>query len=200
MKKLVSVLLVLATLVCMLAACNTPKATMKRGEKTDSAYTNEVLGLTFTLPSGWRFYTDEEIAATMNMSADLYKDENLLESAKATSVMDFMAVQESTGNNVNMTIENLKVSNNAKITVEKYLDVVKEQLNSQMQGVTYTFKDAVDAKLGNADFMMLEAACSYSGVKMTQYMYLKKEGIHMVLITCTSVSGADRASFEAMFS
>ncbi len=200
MKKLVSVLLVLATFVCLLAACDTPKATMKRGEKTATAYKNEVLGLTFNLPSGWRFYTDEEIAQAMNVTAEMFKDEKLIESSKVTTVMDFMAIDPATGNNINLSIENLKASGNASMSVEKYAEISQKNIKEQLPDATYTFKDLTTAKLGNTEYTFMEAECSYSGVKMTQYMYLKKEGIHMVLITCTAVNGADRASFEALFS
>ncbi len=199
MKKLLSVILILATLTLCLAACG-GSGTMKRGTVTDNVYRNDALDLTFTLSDGWRFYTDEEIAKTMNIAADLYKDENILKSAEITTVIDFMAVDAKTGNNVNLSVENLVPSKNTRISVDEYIEITKKNLNEQMQGMTYTFTEAEEAKLGDTEYTKLSARCSYSGISMMQSIYLKKVGNSMVSITVTSVNGASVTTFEDMFS
>ncbi len=199
MKKIISVLLLLVTLTLLLASCS-QKATVTRGETTDTQYTNSAVGVTFNKPDGWKFYTDDELAKLLNITADLYKDEDLVNSAKVTGVIDFMAMDPVSGNNVNMTIENLVPSGSTGISMEEYIEITKKNLNSQMADMKYTFEDPTTIKLGTVEFTKLTASCSYSGVSMTQFIYLKKIGNCMVSYTATSVNGAAASTFEAMFS
>ncbi len=83
--------------------------------------------------------------------------------------------------------------------MNRYVELVQKQFKEQLKDATYTFKSAETVKIGNTEFTLLEAKCAYAGLEMTPYMYLKKESVYMAVITCMSVSGADRATFEQMF-
>ncbi len=196
--RLILALLITATLASLLSACALSK--IQRGETTDSTYTNAALGVTFEIPDGWTFYTDEEIAAIMNISADLWKDEDLINNANVSSIIDFMAVQTASGNSVNLSIENLKASGNAGISVKEYIEASKKLIREQLTGATYTFDDDTDVTLGDKTYTRLSATCSYSGVTMKQYLYIRKVGSHMVVITATSTNGTNANVFEKMFS
>ncbi len=187
MKKRIVGLLMLLTLVCMLGAC-TPKATMSCGDLTDTVYTNDSIGMTFQKPAGWKFCTDDEIAA-------FFANESFDE-----TVIDFMALDPTTGDNIIMSIEKLAYLD-LKITEGEYAEAIVKELQGQNDGSNYTCRPTVKAQLGNTEFLMLETESRSADARTVQYIYLKKEGIHMVSVTCTTVHNMNNAeSFEKMFS
>ncbi len=198
MKKFTSILLTVFACIIMLCGCIQTDG-VARGERTQTGYTNASIEVTFTKPTSWRFYTDEEIAATMNVAGELYKDKDLINSAKVTSVMEFIAADDS-GNNLNLCIENLRPSGNKDVTVEEYSVQAQELISQQAQGVTYSFGETAEATLGGKDYLRMDATCKYAGASMKQYMYMRKVGYHMIVITATSVGSMDAEDFEKMFS
>ncbi len=207
MKKIISLLLIAVLAAALLCSCNlddvageiVDSITVKRGVADAESYTNESIGITFNKPADWVFYTDEQIAEIMNISKDLFKDENLLESAEITSVIDFMAVNATTGDNVNLSIENLLASGNGLMTVEEYADASKNILLTQ-SGLTYTFGNNEKVTVAGEEYLRITAMTTVNGASMTQYMYLRKCGTSMIVFTATSMSGAEPETFEAMFS
>ncbi len=200
MKRIISLISLVAMLTLVLSSCFLIPLTIERGETTDTAYTNESLGITFTKPLNWTFYTDEQIAELMDISADMYKDKDLIKSADITSVIDFMAVKNGNTNNVNLSIENLAVTGNKKITEEEYLEITKKNINEQVAGMSYTFSESKTVKLGEEEYLMIEASCNYSGIQLTQFIYVRKVDKFMVCVTATTNGSMEASDFEAMFS
>ncbi len=199
MKKIISVLLIIASLTLILCSCGEDKR-IARGTVTDNVYKNESLNITFTAPSGWTFYTDEQLAEMMHISVEMFMDEELFDAEKAASTIDFMAIETATANNINLSVENLKHSGNSKMTVEEYLEKAKTQVNEQMEGIKYTFTDTGKATVSGDEYTTMKASCTFNGVTLTQYFYVRKVNYYMVTITATTNNGKSAASFEAMFS
>ncbi len=200
MKKIISVCLVVLTLVLLMCSCAADKK-LERGIISETAYTNESIGLTFNLPSGWRFYTDDEIANLMEMTKEQLRDDSLLESADVSNVIEFMAVDTSNnGNSLNLVIENLKASKSEDITIERFAEVTKQKLNGQIQGMTYTFGEDAKVKLGGEDYLRIEVKCTYQSISMSQYTYIKKIGAYIVSIATTTMNDTPPSTFEGMFS
>ena len=55
--------------------------TLSRGTIVDDVYTSEFMGVSFRKPKGWVYSTDEEIAAVMQIGADLLNTDEFLEQA-----------------------------------------------------------------------------------------------------------------------
>lgn len=197
MKKIICVLLSIFTLTLVLSGC--AKSIVERGARDNVSYKNETIGITFNLPSGWIFYTDEEIAEAMDVSVDMLKDKDLIDSNKIKNIIEFIAVNTYNGNNINMAIEKLGLFNRG-ISVEKYIKKTKEQMKEQNASANYEFYDVEQANLGDAEFDRLKATATYSGTNITQYMYIKKVGIHMVIITATTTNNLSPEKFESYFS
>ncbi len=212
MKRIISVLTVLLMITVLFCSCKkqeipdetssssestteAPVVKFERGETSGTKYTNESIKLSFTLADGWRFYTDQEIAAMLNITVDMFKDKDIFKSSDLVSLIDFMALDPVSGNNVNLSVENLKTD----ISVSEYADAFKKLLAQQLPGATYSFGETKEIKLGENTFLKLPATCSYSGVNMNQYVYLLKIENYMISISATSVNGADASVFEAMF-
>ncbi len=195
MKKIISLALVIATLALLLCACGT-NVKVERGEVSGDTYTNESIDMVFKAPSGWTFYTDDQLAELMNITKDVLKDKDLIESGQLASITEFMAIDDN-GNNVNMTIAKLGLSDMVK-SIEDCADEVKDALREQE--LQYTFGEDDTAELGGTEFFKITAACQYMSINMNQYIYINKFGNYVVTITATSLSNISAGTFEAMFS
>ena len=177
-KRIISILSVMMALLCVLtlASCADLLSTTKfeRGTRTDEAYTNTSAGLAFVKPSGWVFYTDDQLEQTFKVSKDLLKDPDAMDKADVSSLYEFMAVDSSTGNNVNLVV----AKGNGVTSVEKYVEQVKKELSDQLtSGVTVIFSDGTsNVKLGDGTWVTYSAQVSTNGVNMTQYYFARKVG------------------------
>lgn len=224
MKKIVTLCLALI-LGLLLVACNTPpenvtppenetspenvtppenatppKPELSRGTVENGVYQNEFLGVSFNKPELWVYLTEEEIAAQMNLAADKLLNENLKETLENNpSIIDMMAIDPVSRSNLNVTYENLAKTLATNITVEQYIEVLKQQM-SGMAGMTVTFTGEPETvKLGNVEFTRLLCNTTANGVQMKQAVYLRKVDHYMISVSVTIVSGYTVAEIEAMF-
>ena len=173
--------------------------TMERGNVDDNVYHNEVTGITFTKPEEMIYATDDEIAQTINVTKDQLNSSDLFETAAVTTVIDFMATDPVTRNNINVSYENLSKSNATNITVEQYIEVFKNTMMS-MVGYEYTFGDITEINLGSDTYQKLVCLCDVNGITMKQGIYLRKVGKYMMSVTITVVDGTDLSIYEKCFS
>lgn len=207
MKKWLALLLAVVMLFA-LVACD--KGEEKKEEETinisrgtieSKIYTNTSLGVKFTMPDGWRYYTDAEIASLLNMSADMMFGENFKNALKnSPTVFDMMAVEPVSGTNVQVLYENLSKTAYTDITVEQYIEILEQQLKNA-SGMSVTFPDTYETvKLGNTEFTKVECQTVAYGVSMTQVYYLYKLDGFMCSVIVTIATGYTVADIEAMFS
>lgn len=202
MKKSFSLLLIFVITAVSLCSCAMfGNTNLMRGTITDNTYTNTSLGITLTLPDGWRFYSTSEIASVMNITKEILEDPDILDSTDISTFMDFMAVDAKETNNINMSIENLATTGNQNLSAEELLAMLQEQVQQQLPSAQYTFSQSTTVTLGNGQFLKTEAQCTYSGIRMSQYIYIRKLGNHAVAITATLIDDSlTSADIEAMFS
>ncbi len=201
LRKIIPFLLIVVAVLGLLVACNKGDTIkVERGTISASNYINDSIGVTFTKPSSWRFYSDAEIAQLMNITLNEFKDKELINSSNIKTVLDFMAIDPATSNNVNLSFENLKASRNEDMDVREYVEISKKNLKEQMPSANYSFSSNESATLGGEQYLRLKATCSYYGVNMVQYLYAKKVGNYIVCITVTINNGESIATFEQMFS
>ncbi len=196
MKRLIALALLTTLLLLCLISC-APAKPITRGTIEENVYTNADLGITFTKPSGWTFYSDEQIREITQISIEEILKDDQYDPEKMTYVMDFMAA-DIQGNNVNLSIESLNFLGKT-MTEEKYIEKSKETLNEQ-DTLTYTFSDTAEVTLAGTTFSRLTATATYQTVSMTQYIYVKKLDGYMLCITATAVDTIPAEDFEAMFS
>ena len=183
MKKIIS--LTLAIVILILASGCSPDFQMTRGKIEGNVYLNETLFFKFNKPDSWVYSTDEEIAAAINVGIDaLSKDFKGTVDANLTTY-DMMAVDSVTRANLSVGYENLEKSMASNITVEQYINAMKEQ-SKQLTGITIFFPDNYDAaKLGKDYFTKLVCTTVMRGVEITQVYYLRKVDKYMATIIVT---------------
>lgn len=204
-KRFMKKLLLLVITICMLgtlAGCGSRDTEKKlsRGTIEGDVYTSEFADIKFTKPENWVYSTDEEIAQVMNVGAEILEQSEFEKNAaELTTVYDMMVKDVLWGNNVSVGFENLQLSQASNITVEQYIDTIKTLMVQQASAMNYEFGDTAEVALGEQTYTRLPAIGSYSGISFEQYMYLRKEGTYMIVITVSVFDGTEASTFEAMF-
>lgn len=194
MKKFIYVVLFVFTLTLALSGCG--KSVVEKGTRDENSYKNETIGITFNKPADWDFCSDEEIARVMGVTVDMLKDE--MNSDDMKNLVEFIAIDRSNGDNINMTIEKLGLFNRG-MSVDEYIEKSKEIIKEQNESANYEFYDVTKTKLGDVEFDRLKATATYSNTEMEQYCYFTKVGIHMVVITATTSVGMSPETIESYF-
>ena len=199
MKKLVSLALALITVV-MLIGCTSTKTEVSRGVIEGDVYKSEFIGIEFTKPESWVYSTDEEIAAALDMGADMLVEDKFKDSIKeADFLYDMMVKEVTTGTNINVGIENLSKTFSTNITEKQYLDALKSQLE-EVTSMDVSFPDEYEtAKLGDVEFTKAVCETKVQNITMTQVYYTRKVGGYMTYVIVTITKGYTVSDIEAMF-
>lgn len=203
MKKTLALLLLLISLVSLFACGNSePTKEFTRGTVAGNKYVSEFADLTLTVPESWTFYTDEQISELSGISAELLADNEKLKNAMLESLIDAMAADPVTGNNVNFTYENLKITTGLAMNEQKYAEAARNTLitSYEQMGAQITVTDPAECTLGGNTYRKLVADITLNGVSLRQYCYIRKVGGWALSIAATSMDGTDAGVFEAMFS
>lgn len=173
--------------------------TVTRGVVSGDKYTSAYSGLSFTKTANWRFLTDKELSDAMNAGSEIL-DQDSFEQALATmaTVYDMMVMDDTTGNNIIVSYENLELSNSTSITPEAYMNAVEKQLAAQT-GFSITAGAKQMVLLSGNSYYRAEYTVVYSGITMSQFYYVRKLDKYMNGIIITVVDGTDISAIEAMF-
>lgn len=216
MKKLFALLLA-AMMILSFAACSDDKktdtdptkvsfeapdpddvttATITRGKVNGNTYTNASAGISFTLPSGWRFYSDSELASLINSAVDVLNDEGFNAALDSTgTVYDMMALNTTTNENVMIVFENTKKTLGKDLTPTEYVNTVK----SQLAPMGYVFSTVSNATLGGHSYVQASALASTNGVNLEQYYYCRSIDNYLVSIITTSNGNTSSGELAALF-
>lgn len=164
------------------------KVEFSMGEWNNNVYTNDFLGLTFNLPEGWTYSSDEQIAEMMNLGAEFLNDDQKVaaEVAKLTSAYYMVANDPNTGNSVSIISEKPAM----EFTTEYYLNQVKTQLGA-VESMSYEIGDISKEKVAGREYDIITATTTISGIEFTQKYYVYKMDKYFVSIIATSVTGED---------
>ena len=208
MKKLFSIMLAVLMLAAVFTGCassnpsngETPqKVELSRGKIDGAVYTSEFLGFSFTRPETWVYSSDEEMAAAMNLGAELANMDIEKALEQSGTLYDMMVVDTVTRSNINITIDNLTKTFASSITGDQYIASVKQSM-SNISAMKVEFNDETSTvKLGKYDYTRVVCNVSANGVNMTQVYYVRKVDKYMCNVIVTLVSGYSIADIEAMF-
>lgn len=203
MKKTSKILLIVMSLVLVLitlAGCgnNTTNETENKSENTttkeaiargvidkNNVYTSEFAGIKFTLPEGWAYSTDEQIASMMNVGVEVLKDQkdNLSEILEQTALYDMVANDQTNGTSVMVMFEKSLLN----VNEEFYLNNVKKGLESVTE-LDYQISDEITTEtVGGKEYKVLTA--TVPAYNMVQKYYVVKKGDYFVDILVTYIDG-----------
>ncbi|MDR2933017.1 MAG: hypothetical protein LBV27_07910 [Oscillospiraceae bacterium] len=177
------------------------KSTPTRGIWEDDTYTNDYAHITFTMPDGWVYANDDEIAALMNVGAEMLRDSGLNFSDKLLelqTIYDMMAQDKSTGSNVIILFENMNMLvGGSQYTEDDYLDALKTQLTTA-DVYDYKFGEPMDATISGETYRCIEAEAADIGA--TQYYYVRRNGNYMIGMIISLFGGTEIDDITSNFS
>ena len=170
-----------------LSAKNDPKISL--GSWNENTYTNDFLGISYTMPDGWVRKTDEEILEDMELGAELIGNNSELNKkiAELTSVTYFMTSDITTGNNIIVMSEKTYSSN---ITTDKYMDAVVKNIQ-KVDTINYTIGERKEETINGFKYESLDLSAVSDGITINQKYYVRKNGRYFISVVVTSTNGTD---------
>lgn len=171
MKKAISMLLALAmTLSFPLAAhcegtkggsngvvlTTLPSDEFSAGVQAENSYWNEAVNIGCTLGSEWYFYTDEEIAEQNGLATGMLREDYAKLVEESGSMMDMLAVNTETGENVNITLQRLTLADALVLDEQKYAEISAEPL---VEALEQTGLEDVSTSVDEVDFLGEKHPC-----------------------------------------
>ncbi len=187
MKKTVLLLMLFVSAVAFAAAA---PSDFSIGEWNGNVYSNDFLGISYKLPDGWIKYSDEEIAAVMNLSLEMLNDNQkaLADLAKLTVVFHMIVKNPETGDNISVLTEKVHLD----VTSIYYLENLKAQL-SALTAINYTIGELSKETIGGREYDVLTATASVSDKTLTLKYYCCKLGKYFLSIVASSMNGEKAA-------
>ena len=169
---------------------------IERGTIEGNTYVNESINLAFEKADDWTFYSDEELAEVMGTGADIlgYSDFEIALSEQKTIYA--MGAQNSYGSNLFLIFENVSLQN---LNEDEYIDIVKEQLNSQSY-IEYDFTSQKEIDINGETYVVVDFQADYYSTTVYQRYYVRKQGNYMISISVSAHSPSELDEIEAMFS
>jgi len=151
-----------------------PAASM-RGSWAGRVYTNDALGLSFTLPRGWVTLTDAEITDAIGFSADYFG----FEAAVYNAFIDMAAWHPATETMVNIVFERRQPG----MTPEWHIDIAVE--NARTVGMRFD-ETPYTTRIGSRDWQTFATEAEVEGIIYRGQQYHAALDDFMVAITISS--------------
>ena len=141
-----------------------------------------------TMDDEWYFYTDEEIMESVQTTAGQLK-EDLAEIVKdAGTMMDMMAANTETGENVNVNLERLSLANSLLVTENTYVEASRQQLSDALEqmGIENVSVEKDEMEFMGKTHSCLRVSGSMQGVDLFETLVVVKSGRTMIVVTACS--------------
>lgn len=199
MKKTIKILAIIASLMLvlvLLTGCGnnttnnvgtSAKEQISRGViDPNNVYTSEYADITFKLPEGWVYSTDEQIAALMNVGVESLSEDGdrLAKILEQTALYDMVANDQTKGTSVMVMFEKALLN----VNEEYYLNNVKKGLETSGMGYEFSSEIITETVGGNEYKVLTATVPTYN---MVQKYYVVKKGDYFVDILVTYVEGLE---------
>ena len=144
------------------------------------------MGLKFVLPKDYRFLTDDEIAAAMNMGIDVFVDKSKTDTDKlkkqTATKMEMAAITTiSYISNLNLIVRDFPLD----IDEETFAKKAKEEVKSMIANGNIIYYEDSKQNLGEMEFYVLSQDLVFDGEKTHQKQFIKLLNKKVVTITFT---------------
>ena len=179
---------------------NTTEESFSLGKTNGGTYTNDYLGLTCTLPSGWEFYSEEQILALNNLTAEAAGDEIAEAINSANVIQDMYAMNSAEGCNITMALEKGTPLQVAAANLEEVTKSQISVLKSSYEGMGYTNVDIAYQKImiDGKQYDGLRLNVTIQNLNFYGYIFSFKKGSYIASVAFGSL-GADKTSEIATY-
>lgn len=188
MKKAISLILTLALVLALPMAALAEEDAFGAGASDETSYWNETLSIGCTMDENWYFYSDEEIMESVQTTAGQLKDD-LAEAIKdAGTMMDMMAVNQETGENVNVNLERLSVANSLLVDETKYVELSLAQLGDALEqmGLTVTDIGQDEMEFAGSKHPCIRLTGTIEDIDLFETLVVVKTGRTVIVVTACS--------------
>ena len=162
---------------------------LAHGTVDGNTYTNETLNIKFTIPEGWIFYTEEQIAAQTNFTMEMFEGTDAAEALRQAGQLIDMMASKGDGSNANLVIQessSIMSLYSDKQLFELLKDTIAAQFeNSGMEMATY---EVLDLPALGEEHAALHLVIKMSGVEVSQYqIWLRDNPDYYGVLSVTSM-------------
>ena len=167
----------------------------ERGVIEGDTYLNAFFGIKYTLPEGYQFATDEQLAQLANTTQDMLEDEAVLDALDSGRVIYDMYAYGPDGQSVNISIEKVNAMAGAFVNEESYRDICVDNLEGQLSGSGMEVTDQQNATqtVGATEHPAVNLTLSYEDMTIYEKLVFIKGGTYFALVTSgdTTPEGAE---------
>lgn len=185
-----------------------PKATISTvpesmfGTTSGSTFTNELLGISYTLDEDWSFFSNYRKAKTNGVTEDAIGPASLTEAVKTTGIYyDMVAMADEGEDRVSLVFEHTPYLYGETLTAEAYAALMLEKTSERLSGIDVS---TVSAKTGTLWLCGAERPCMWyvflqDGTTYYQTQIYWQQGDFMAVFTGTSTRQGQSGSLLDAF-
>ena len=156
----------------------------------DKTYTNEHFGIKLTLPEGFSFYDEGQMAGLNASVGELQTDEDVVKALDSGLAFFDMAAGSADGATVNAVIVHASTPDVQALDAAAYLELAKAGLESQLAAAGAELKDAqIGAYKHDAtgdEFADMKVLFEMQGVPTHEVLVCLKAGDYFMTISATA--------------
>ncbi len=108
------------------------------GSVENNVYKNDFLGLRFTLPENWVFYTEDEIRELNNLTTQYFDEDAKKQIENATLIYNMNASHPESGCSTNLNMEKLSTAQLGYLNIEASLKAQFDMMKNAYENIGYT--------------------------------------------------------------
>ena len=174
-----------------------PEGTISRGVVSGNNYKNDYLGIDVTVPADWGFATDEEIAATFNITEELF-DMELEKALEENGGFCDVFASDDAGKNFNIILEK---KNELAKTLSK--EQLQEAYRASFQQVKELYDDCTITEttfnIGGKETFGFNVSGKLYGQELYQSAFMIDCGDYLANVTVTGYTGNDTKEIISWF-
>ena len=194
-KRFFSVLLAFIAVFLICVNCLAEDEVFVQGVRTDSSYTNEIIGIRIDLTDDYVMATEEEILQMMQLGAEAILDpdqsKNLIDISNITMLYEMMATNPSTGATIMVGAEKPLLSG---MNQEQYVGANVKQIKDYLK-IDEVEQDSVEMCGKNWD--MIGYQMDFSGIPLNYILLITKAGDRFAMLNFTAL---DEESLDELIS
>lgn len=172
------------------ASASSAAAKYESGTVQGDAYTNELFGVQFTLPEGFAFYDEAQMADMNKLVGEITSDEDILAALESgVAYFDMVAAAEG-GDNLNVVIQYAGTPEAAAIDAVGYLEASAAMVPKQMEDAGMTVKTIETGTYANPktgdEFPALKLSLEAQGTSLNEEIICLKASDYFMVATATS--------------
>ena len=162
------------------------------GQWDGEVYTNTSLGMSLTLPDGWKIGTQDDINAVENAGQQVTGN---ADKSGDVSNYELYIYNPNTGSTIALMTEDLEVFGN--VTAQQYAETLSDQLLSyQDQGISYSLNPISTKMIGKTEFVTFDGTAEYQSNNIYQCYAIAENGGCMITMIITGPAEAGQTECE----